>query len=101
MTYSLRRTRDGAGDSGPMSDAFFPVFDKDTAKLVDATVEHNSEPKIGASMRVGSPYGRTFSAQDWWQTTLITEILEERDTDGGGKYVRFKTGNSEYEWERF
>jgi len=101
MTYSLKRTRDGAGDSGPMSDAFFPVFDKDTGKLVDATVEHNSEPKIGAWMCVGSPYGYSFSAQDWWETTLITEILEERDTDNGGKYVRFKTGNSEYEWRSF
>ena len=103
MPYSLRRTRDGAGDSGPMSDAFFPVYDQDTAKVVEVTTEHNSEPKIGASLRVGSPYGRTYAAQDWWQTTLITEILEERTDpeDPNFLYVRFKTGNSEYEWTRF
>ena len=51
-------------------------------------------------MRVGSPFGRTFLAQDWWQTTLITEILEER-TEDGREYVRFKTGNSEYEWTQY
>jgi hypothetical protein len=49
-------------------------------------------------MIVGSHYGRTYSAQDWWQTTTITEILEERTKENGTKYVRFKTGNSEYEW---
>ena len=104
MTYSLKRTRDGAGDSGPMSDAFFPVYDEqDPEKIVDVTTEHNSEPKIGAAMRVGTPFARSYSAQDWWQTTLITEILEERTDpeDPNFLYVRFKTGNSEYEWTRF
>ena len=31
---------------------------------------------------------------------MITEILETRETPDG-KYVRFKTGNSEYEWNSF
>ena len=103
MTYSLRRTRDGAGDSGPMSDAFFPVYDMDTGKIVEVTTLHNSEPKVGAAMRVGSIAARSYSAQDWWQTTLITEILEERTdpNDPVYLYIRFKTGNSEYEWSRF
>ena len=57
-------------------------------------------------MIVGSPYARSYSAQDWWQTTIITEILEERTEEGGIEYVRFrtgnfKTGNSEYEWRKF
>ena len=101
MTYSLRRTRDGAGDSGPMSLAQIPTFDQDTGKIVDVEEIHNARPQLGASMRVGSITGRSYSAQDWWQTTLITEILEERTEEDGTEYVRFKTGNSEYEWKGF
>ena len=83
--YSLRRTRDGAGDSGGMSNAL---------KIIDgkiAVVGHR--PEVGVAMQVGSLIARSYSAQDWWTTTTITEILEERED-----YVRFKTGNSEYEW---
>ena len=101
MTYSLRRTRDGAGDSGPMSLAQIPTFDQDTGKMMDVEQIHNASPQLGASMRVGSITGRSYSPQDWWQTTLITEILEERTEEDGTEYVRFKTGNSEYEWARF
>ena len=100
MPYLLRRTRDGAGDSGLMSLAQIPTFDQDTGKIVDVEEIHNARPQVGASMRVGSPFGRTFLAQDWWQTTLITEILEER-TEDGREYVRFKTGHSEYEWTQY
>jgi hypothetical protein len=97
MAYTLRRTRDGAGDSGLMSDAVTPVWD-DEGKLIDKIIEHNARPKVGAAMVVGSHYARTFSRQDWWQTTPITEILEERTDEDGCEYVRFKTGNSEYVW---
>ena len=69
--------------------------------MLDVEQIHNARPQIGASMRVGSITGRTYSAQDWWQTTLITEILEERTEEDGTEYVRFKTGNSEYEWKGF
>lgn len=83
--YSLRRTRDGAGDSGGMSNAL---------EIIDGKVQvTGSRPKIGAAIQVGSLTARSYSAQDWWLTSKITEILEETDT-----YVRFKTGNSEYEW---
>ena len=101
MAYSLRRTRDGAGDSGQMSQAIFPVFDQDTGKIVDKEIQENARPQVGAVMVVGSYYSRSYSAQDWWQTTLITKILEERTEEGGAEYVRFKTGNSEYEWRNF
>lgn len=93
MSYCLRRTRDGAGDSGLMSDLCIPTFDMDTGKVSSWETKHNSRPAVGGLMRVGSHYARSYSAQDYWQTTLITEILEERED-----YVRFKTGNSEYEW---
>jgi len=94
MTYSLRRTRDGAGDSGTMSSAVF----YNESGYPERT--ENAHPFVGAVMLVGSSTSRSYSSQDWWQTTMITEILETRETDQG-KYVRFKTGNSEYEWRSF
>lgn len=99
MTYSLYRTRDGAGDSGGMSLAIIPTYDMDTNKVSNIEYKDNARPEIGAAMRVGSIYARTFGT-DWWQTTPITAILEERTEEDGTEYVRFKTGNSEYEWTK-
>lgn len=93
MAYSLRRTRDGAGDSGMMSQAL--VRDDDGGiKSV------GSEPVVGAAMRVGSITARSYSSQDWWMTTPITEIISDVTTDDG-RTVTFKTGNSEYVWKDF
>ena len=100
MAYSLRRTRDGAGDSGQMSDAITPIWDENH-KLIDKIIENNARPKVGAAMMVGSGYARSYSSQDWWMTTPITEILEERTEEDGTEYVRFATGNSIYEWKGF
>ena len=94
MTYLLYRTRDHAGDTGTMSTAFWPEEGGGWAS------EDNAEPRVGVAMRVGSSYGRSYSQQDWWQTTMITEILETQETPEG-KSIRFKTGNSEYEWRAF
>jgi len=98
MAYSLRRTRDEAGDSGNMSMALW----KDPVSG-EIESEHNAVPRVGAAMRVGSYYGRSYSAFDYWTTTPVTEILEERTDpeDPNFLYVRFKTGNSEYEWTSF
>jgi hypothetical protein len=98
MAYSLRRTRDEAGDSGNMSMALW----KDPVSG-EIESEHNVVPRVGVAMRVGSAYARSYSRQDWWQTTFITEILEERTDpeDPEFLYIRFKTGNSEYEWTKF
>ena len=46
-------------------------------------------------MLVGSATARTYSDQDYWLTTPVTEILEDE-----GDRVLFKTGNSTYEWTR-
>jgi hypothetical protein len=43
-------------------------------------------------MLVGSLTARSYSDRDYWLTTKVTEILEERED-----YVKFKTGNSTYE----
>lgn len=87
--YSLRRESDGAGDSGGMSIA----LSYDATGLV---IEDNARPRVGVAMRVGSHFARTYNAQDWWQTTLITEILEESE-----EVVRFRTSNSVYEWRHY
>jgi hypothetical protein len=57
-----------------------------------------SVPVIGCSILVGSVTARSYSAQDYWLTTVVTEILEE-EKDEEGKYLRvkFKTENSIYE----
>lgn len=47
----------------------------------------HTQPKIGRSLLM-SPFNLLFT----WQTTDITEIIEQK-TD----YVKFKTGNSTYE----
>jgi hypothetical protein len=55
---------------------------------VDGTFKskHN-EPKIDRSL-IMSPFNEFFT----WQTTTITEIVEQRDD-----YIKFKTKNSNYE----
>lgn len=57
-----------------------------------------STPVVGCSMLVGSVTARSYSAQDFWLTTVVTEILEEeKDEDGKFVRVKFKTENSVYE----
>lgn len=49
------------------------------------------EPIVGCSLLVGSVTARSYSSQDYWLTTLITEIVEETN-----EYILFKTENSIY-----
>ena len=99
MAYWMHRTRDGMGDSGSMSMALVPTYDEN-GKVTDVQYVHDARPQIGYVMRVGSVYARSFSAQDWWQTTVITEILEDKINEDGSEYVKFRTGNSIYEWRK-
>jgi hypothetical protein len=99
MSYWMHRVRDGCGDSGGMSMALVPSYDEN-GKVVDVQYVNNARPQVGYVMRVGSGIARTFSAQDWWQTTVITEILEDKINEDGSEYVKFKTGNSIYEWRK-
>ena len=85
--YSLRRESDGAGDSGGMSLALWIGEDGQVQE------QYNARPKVGVCLRVGTLFAHSYIAQDWWQTTVITEILEDRND-----YVRFRTGNSIYVW---
>ncbi len=86
MTYYLKRERDGAGDSGSLCEAFW--LDGDKIKR-----EENARPRVGVAIRVGTYLARSYGWQDYWTTTPITEILEESENR-----IKFKTGNSVYEW---
>lgn len=82
----LKRVSDGAGDSGSLVQAIKWSEDGRFKEVVD------SKPVVGCSLLVGSVVARTLISQDYWLTTVVTEILEERED-----YVRFRTENSEYE----
>lgn len=99
MPYYLYRTSDNMGDSGQMSDAYHWPNGQENA--VYAEVIHNSKPFVGSVIRVGTPFSRSFTDQDWWQTSMITEILEEWTDEENAECVRFKTTNSEYIWKNF
>jgi hypothetical protein len=45
--------------------------------------------------------GGTSGGQNWWQTTPITEVLEESTDNEGFRTVKFKTRNSIYIWKEF
>lgn len=99
MTYSLYRTRDGAGDSGP----YFSIARLDEKGVVERQ-NWADKPKVGWNVTVGAVGARAYSAQDYWATTPVTEIVEDKlksDDNGRFHYVRFKTGNSEYEWKKW
>jgi hypothetical protein len=49
--------------------------------------EKHNEPAIGRALLM-SPFNEFFT----WQTTIITEIVEQRED-----YIKFKTQNSNYE----
>ena len=53
----------------------------------DTLKAKHDEPAIGRSLLM-SPFNQFFT----WQTTTITDIVEQRDG-----YIKFKTGNSNYE----
>jgi len=59
----------------------------------DGTLKEISgrQPMIGCSLLVGSVTARSFSDQDYWLTTPVTEIIEETNT-----HILFKTENSTY-----
>ena len=52
-----------------------------------------NRPTIGCSMLVGSVSARSYSSQDYWLTTEVIEIIEDK-----GNEVKFRTLNSTYIW---
>ncbi len=49
--------------------------------------DKHDQPSIGRSL-IMSPFSQAFT----WQTTVVTEIVEQRED-----YIKFKTENSSYE----
>ncbi len=86
MTYTLRRVADGAGDIGAVSKLLKRGPD-------GSTLSKHGRPELGFCVLVGAQNARTYQVQDYWITTPVVEIIEDR-----GNYVRFRTDNSVYEW---
>lgn len=83
--FSLRRERDGAGDSGLL----FTPFDWKNHEETGET----GEIIVGLGIKCGSHYARTMQYQDWWLTTPVTEIIS---ISSDQKEAKFRTGNSVY-----
>jgi hypothetical protein len=79
--YNLSRVGDGAGCRGKNSHA----IEYHSPELPN--VDKGPRPTVGCGMVVVN------GLSDWWQTTLVTEILEDTPD-----YMKFKTENSIYEW---
>ena len=80
MNWKLVRERDGLTKQS--NDVMWIEWNEDgTFK------SKHDEPAIGRSLLM-SPFTMSFT----WQTTTITEIMEERED-----YIKFKTQNSNYE----
>jgi hypothetical protein len=83
----LIRVSDGKGDMGACSQA---IKWDNTGKFKEVV---SRRPTVGCSMLVGSVTAHSYSDQDYWLTTTVIEILEDTED-----YVKFRTGNSIYEW---
>ena len=91
MAFHLRRLRDNVEEHGGRSEAI--AWKEDGT--YDKVVSHI--PTVGCSILVGSVTARTYANQDYWLTTKVTEIIEEKmNEEGLFEFVRFKTQNSEY-----
>lgn len=96
----LRRVSDGAGDSGSSVQKLRVSGIHEVLEIKDT-----KKPEVGWAIKVGSLSGRSFSNQDWWMTTPVTEILEEKEEIRKRikdsiieYYCKFKTRNSIYEF---
>jgi len=88
----LRRMRDGEGFAGSLVESI--AWNED-GSFKEVT---GSKPTVGESVRVGTMTAGTYTNRDWWMTTPITLILEERKNEEGKlEYVKFETENSTYE----
>jgi len=88
----LKRVSDGEGCRGSLVEAIAWNEDGSFKEVVAGY------PVVGCSVKVGSIIAGTYSTRDYWLTTEVTEILEERkDEEGKYEYVKFATENSIYE----
>lgn len=84
-TYNWKLVRERDGLTKQSKDILWLEFNDDgTFK------SKHKEPAIGRSL-IMSPFNQFFT----WQTTTITDIVEQKED-----YIKFKTKNSDYElWQ--
>ena len=82
LNYNWKLVREGDGLTNESEKVMWIEFNDD-----GRFKEKYDEPKIGRSLLM-SPFNHFFT----WQTTTVTEIMEQRDN-----YIKFKTKNSNYE----
>jgi len=80
--YNWKLVRESDGLINQSKDVLWLEFNEEGRVKQDY-----KEPAIGRSLLM-SPFNQFFT----WQTTTITEIVEERED-----YIKFKTQNSNYE----
>jgi hypothetical protein len=85
--YLQKEGCDYSGDSGPR---FLSL--KETEEGLKRLGE-SGEVHVGCHIQCGSINGRSYSSQDYWTTTKVTEIIEAAEDNS---WVRFKTKNSTY-----
>lgn len=90
--YALKRDSDGVGDSGPSLVSI--GWDEKT----DKAVYNRNEIVVGCLVECGSITARSYSAQDYWRTSVVTEILSVNEDKSE---VKFKTRNSVYTCKAF
>lgn len=83
--YSISRERDGRGDAGMMLQSLDPKTGEQ--------VGENGDIIMGCAIQCGSFFAGTYSSQDWWLTTPVTEFIEISEDKS---MVKFRTGNSIY-----
>ena len=83
--FSIVRSRDGAGDSGPKLRSINPNTLKSRGK--------NGQIFVGCCIECGSIIARSYQNQDFWLTTPVLEIL---DVNPEKTQATIKTKNSTY-----
>ena len=92
--FTLSRDHDGFGDSGSLSELWRTV---DDFGVYSRERSESKVPAVGWEVRVGASNGRTFSHQDYWTTTPVTDILSDMII-GHYREIKFRTRNSIYTW---
>lgn len=83
---TLRRIRDGKGDSGERIQSILLNSKNELGKVVA------NRPLLGCCLLVGDNKSKIYGSQDYHVTSPIKDILIERSD-----YVKFVTENSIYE----
>jgi len=85
----------GNGDSGQLSEILWRDSWADNTDLLEIKRKSCARPRVGVVIRVGSMHSRSYSRFDYWQTSVIKEIVEETND-----YVIFLTASgSRYLWK--